>query len=101
APAGDRARAGLRVEITVPREHVARVPDAAQRDARIYVDAAPGRRRADRGAGEAPARSHRVERAPPADDHQRDSRHLAHRSGADAAADVDVPHSAADKSIEV
>ena len=43
-----------------------------------------------RAAGQAPARAHRVERPPPADDHQRDSRHLPHRSGPDAAAAVDV-----------
>ena len=39
---------------------------------------------------QAAARPHRVERPPPADDHQRDSRHLPHRGGPDAAADLDV-----------
>ena len=42
---------------------------------------------------QAAARTHRVERPPPADDHQRDSRHLPHRSRPHAAADVDVQDS--------
>jgi signal transduction histidine kinase len=42
APPGDRARAGVGAQVAVPREHVARVPDAAQRDARLHVDAAAG-----------------------------------------------------------
>ena len=46
--------------------------------------------RAARAAGQAAARAHRIERPPPAHDHQRDPRHLPHRSGADAAAAVDV-----------
>ena len=43
AAPGDRSGAGLRVEVAVPEKHVARVPHAAQRDARLHVDAAPGR----------------------------------------------------------
>ena len=38
----------------------------------------------------AAARAHRLQRPPPADDHQRDPRHHPHRSGPDADADVDV-----------
>ena len=45
APPGDRARAGVGAQVAVPRQHVARVPHAAQRDARLHVDAAAGRRR--------------------------------------------------------
>ena len=78
------------LEVAVPREHVARVPHAAQRDARLHVDAAAGRRRSGGAAGQAAAGTHRVERPPPPDDHQRDSRHLPHRSGPHAAAAVDV-----------
>ncbi len=44
-PPGVRARAGVDAEVAVSREHVARVPDAAQRDPRLHVDAAAGRRR--------------------------------------------------------
>ena len=43
-------------------------------------------------ARQAPAQSHRIERAPPADDHQRDSRHLPHRGRPDAAPALDVQH---------
>ena len=46
APPGDRARAGVGAQVAVPREHVARVPHAAERDARLHLDAAAGRRRA-------------------------------------------------------
>ena len=78
-----------RAEVAVPRQHVARVPDAAQRDARLHVDAAAGRRRADRAAGvKRQLGRDRLERPAPADDHQRDSRHLPHRGGPDAAADL-------------
>ena len=40
-------------------------------------------------ARQAPAGTHRIERTPPPHDHQRDSRHLPHRGGQDAAADHD------------
>ena len=43
-----------------------------------------------RAQREAPARTRRIERPPPADDHQRDSRHLPHRGGPHAAAALDV-----------
>ena len=43
APSAHRARAGVGTEVAVPREHVARVPDAAQRDSRLHAHA-PARR---------------------------------------------------------
>ena len=66
APPGDRARTGLRAQVAVPREHVARIPHAAQRHARLHVDAAAGRRRPGRTARQAAAQSHRIERPPSA-----------------------------------
>ena len=45
AAAGDRARAGVAAEVAVPRQHVARVQDAAERDPRLHAHAAAGRRR--------------------------------------------------------
>ena len=43
-----RARAGVGAQVAVPREHVARVPDAAERDPRLHAHAAAGRGRARR-----------------------------------------------------
>ena len=40
AAAAHRARAGVGAEVAVPRQHVARVPDAAQRDPRLHAHAA-------------------------------------------------------------
>ena len=40
APAAHRARAGVRAQVAVPREHVARVPHAAERDPGLHPHAA-------------------------------------------------------------
>ena len=87
APPAHPARAGLGAEVAVPREHVARVPHAAERDPRLHEHAAPGRRgRRDGAAAEAQPRARGLERAPSHGDHQRHPRHLPHRGGQDAAA---------------
>ncbi len=91
-PAGDRARAGVGAQVAVPREHVARVPHAAERDARLHVDAAARSGRPGGQRREATAVAHRIERSPSAGDHQRDSRHLADRSRPDAAAALAVQY---------
>ena len=46
APPGDRAGTGLTPEVAVPRQHVARVQDAAERHPRLHAHAAAGRGRA-------------------------------------------------------
>ena len=94
AAAAHRARAGVGAEVAVPRQHVARVPDAAQRDPGLHAHAAERRhRRGHRSAAQEPD-AHRLELAPPARAHQRHPRHHPHRGGPDAAEPVDASASA-------
>src|SRR5207253_2585183 len=85
AQAAHRARTGVCAQVAVPREHVARVQDAAERDSGLHPHAAEQRHRAGDGSAAQEPLAHRFERAAPARAHQRHPRHHAHRSGAHAA----------------
>ena len=85
APAAHRARAGVGAEVAVPGEHVARVPDAAQRDPGLHAHAAERRHRAGVRAAAQEPDAHRLELAAPAGAHQRHPRHHPDRGGPDAA----------------
>src|SRR2546425_6859738 len=75
------AHAGEPAEVAVPREHVARAPDAAELDHRLLEGAAePPRRRPERAPGDLHPLGAQ-QRDPPAPAHQRDPRFLAHRGG--------------------
>ena len=90
APPAHRARAGVGAQVAVPRQHVARVQDAAQRDPGLHAHAAEQRHRpGDRSAAQEPV-AHRLERAPSARPDQRHPRHHPHRGRADAAERDDV-----------
>ncbi len=83
------------LEVAVPRQHVARVPDAAERDPRLHAHA-PARRD---GNGVGPAAeepdAHRLELPAPARPHQRHPRHHQDRGGPDAAQPLQLRYPAA------
>ena len=62
SPPGGRARTGVGAEVAVPGEHVARVPDAAQRDPGLCEHPAPGHLRRAEARPAQGARPDRVQR---------------------------------------